>query len=457
MVSDGAVPKIGLATPPTATAPGAPVEVAVPAPVPPDPNPSWNMETFLGGVKIVPGSAVKQSLQEISSAQTVLKESTWGEGKLVAGLASVPAQMSLAKAERSYTAWQNNIDEAKNAVAKTVDVPIAHQLAQLSLLATLMLPSSGESALKAASFTVPIVGLFGAPTAAAVAGQLVSEARVNGQVYRVVPFVMSRGVNEIARISINNGPRIPVVLDTGSSGTSTTSQYVGQTGLGPSTGMGSSGYGDGPTAVYYNYDKYTTKIKLGRGILTGPTTVNVVTEETAQGYNSYQYPDGIVGVVGQAANRGAGPNNFVTLPGELKDGALMVQFKYWGVTVLGPNPLPVRVSVPGVPDAYVQVQINDGPKQLAKGVIDSGGVQGLMPIEIMPGKPGEIVPAGTKISVYNRDGSTLLYSYTTTKTNSPSFTESEDFNTGNVPFRLGQIYVDYSQKDGIGTTAFAYF
>lgn len=427
----------------------------LPAALPPGPDPSWSMETFLGGVKIVPGSAVKIALQDVSSARTVLNQATWGAGKPLAGLASVVPQVFLASASHDLTSWQNNIDGAKNAVADTVNVPIAHQLAQLSLLGTLLLPSMAESALFVAAQTVPLVGLFGASGAATVAGDFVADARVNSQVYRVVPFVMSKGVNEDTHISVNNGPRVPVVLDTGSSGTSITMQYVGQQGLGPSTGQGESGYGEPPAGITYKYEKYTTRIDFGGGVVTGRTTVNIVTKDTEQGYNTYQYPDGLVGVFGQAANRGAGPNNLVTLPGELKDGALMLQGKYFGVMVLGPNPLPVRASVPGVPDAWTQVRINDGPLQLAKGLIDSGGVWGDIPSSLL-GQTGGTLPVGTKISVYTGDGASLLYSYTITKTNAPTVSSGDVFNTGDVPFQLGPIYVDYSQKDGIGTTAFDY-
>lgn len=441
------------ATAPTGNARNAVAEIQTAAPT----DPSWSMDSYLNGVKIVPGASVQLARQQISDAKEVLDAGTWGSGKVLAGLASIAPQMFLAQAQWSLSRWQDTIEEAKQSVADTIGVPIVHQLAQLSLLNTLTLPGRAEIALKGAALTVPLVGVFGAPGAAADAKALIGEAQENGQVYRVLLFKMRSGYNEVGQVSVNKGPRIPVVLDSGSSGLSTTMPYVGKEGLGPSTGQGEGGYGTGETAVYYTYDKYTTTVDLGKGAVTAPSTIAIVTDKTAQGYNNYQFPDGIVGVLGFAANRGSGPNINVTLPGELKDGVLLWQFRGWGLMVLGPNPMPVRTSVPGVPDAYVQVSINGGPKKEAKALIDSGGVNGELPASILgTGQTEGDVPVGTLISVYTRDGSTLLYSYTTTAENTPKVTTSDEFNTGNAPFQLGPIYLDYSQPDGIGTTAFNY-
>ena len=60
------------------------------------------------------------------------------------------------------------------------------------------------------------------------------------------------------------------------------------------------------------------------------------------------------------------------------------------------------------------------------------------------------------MSVYTRDGQTLLYSYTTTEAQPLGISETDEFNTGNIPFQLAPIYIDYSQPDGIGATVFNY-
>ena len=419
-------------------------------------DPSWNMESYLGGVEIVPGSSVLLAREQIAEAQQILAAGTWGTGNLPAGVASLVPQLFLTQAAWALSTWQDSIEQAKSSFADTVGVPILHELAGLSLLATTMIPSLATVALEAASLTVPIVGVLGARDAATAALGLVEQSQLNGLVYAAVPFLMGQGVNQTATVSVNGGPWAPVVYDTGSSGLSITMPYVGQSGLGPSTGSGDGAYGEGPSIVRYQYNTYTTQVGLRDRISTGPTTVNIVTDATSQAYNNYQFPSGIVGVLGMAANRGTGPNNVVALPGELKDGVLLLQFGWWGLAVFGPNPLPARVSVPGAPDAYAQIQINDGPKQAVNAIIDSGGVYGYVPASLVPGQTESYLPTGTRVSVYTGDGQTLLYSYTTTEAQPLGISEGDEFNTGNIPFQLGPIYIDYSQPDGIGATVFNY-
>lgn len=421
-------------------------------------DPSWNMTSYLGGVKIVPGSSVKLAQQEIAAAREVLQTGTWGAGNVAAGLVSLLPQVFLAQAAAALTTWQHSIEGVKSAYAETVGVPVIHELVGLALIGTMMVPSVATVALEAASLTVPWVGVLGAFDAAAQASQLVDEAQMNGLVYAVMPFLVGANSIQTGNVSINGGPWSPVQLDTGSSSLTTTNQYVGQDGLGPSTGTGVGSYGEGPTAVEYIYDSYTTHFNLPNRISTGPTTVNIAQPGISeQIYNSYTYADGVVGVLGLAANRGVGPNNIVTLPGELKNGVLLLQFGLWGLAVFGPNPLPVRASLPGAPDAYAQVQINDGPKQRVDAVFDSGGVYGSVPASVVgTGQTSGDLPFGTRISVYTGDGQTLLYSYTTSAERSTDVYEAKDFNTGNIPFQLGPVYFDYSQPDGIGTIAFSY-
>lgn len=151
-----------------------------------------------------------------------------------------------------------------------------------------------------------------------------------------------------------------------------------------------------------------------------------------------------------------------SLPGELSDGFTLYQnrglFGLRGVLIFGPNPYPVRVSVPGTPDAYVQVAINDGPKQDANAIIDSGGVYGTLPAYLIGG--GSSVPSGTKISVYNGDGSVLLYTYTVGASDAPTVVDSgELMNTGYIPFQQGPVYINYAADaapGGIGSTDFVY-
>ena len=124
-----------------------------------------------------------------------------------------------------------------------------------------------------------------------------------------------------------------------------------------------------------------------------------------------------------------------------------------GVSVLVVVPEMVQsaaagVPVVGAPFTGLDVSINNGVMQPVSAVIDSGGEQGYLPSSVSGS-----VPAGTHISVYTSDGSTLLYSYTTTAENSPAVVSGAPMNTGNEPFALVRVYISYSPS-GEGTTIF---
>ncbi len=86
-------------------------------------------------------------------------------------------------------------------------------------------------------------------------------------------------------------------------------------------------------------------------------------------------------------------------------------------------------------------------------MFDSGGLYGTIPASVLgTGQTTGYVPAGTIISVYTPDGHTLLYSYTTTGTNSPYVTGSR-METGYEPFAQQPVYIGYSPS-GVGTQTF---
>ena len=60
------------------------------------------------------------------------------------------------------------------------------------------------------------------------------------------------------------------------------------------------------------------------------------------------------------------------------------------------------------------------------------------------------VPAGTTITVENSSGQ-VLYSYTTTATNTPTVVSGGSLNTGFEPFSQFPVYISYSPS-GTGTT-----
>ncbi|OYN75221.1 PecA family PE domain-processing aspartic protease [Mycolicibacterium sphagni] len=431
------------------------------------PDPTYGNESYLPGNEvIVPGSAVKLALQQIAQTQSLLQAKTWGTGNVVAGVASVVPQMFLTEAAWALNTWQNSINGAKASVANTTGVPVAHQLAQLSLLATLMLPTAAGLALNAADLSVPVVGLLGSPTAASEAAGLIGAAQTNGQVY-ALRLMRTVGTSQIVYISVNGGPVVPVQLDTGSSGLTILRKYVGQNNLGPATGSGESGYGDGSFSVSYTYHTYMTTVDFGSGAVTAPFNIKIVDADSEAAFDNYGTAGiGTVGTLGIGANSGSGPTVPALLPGETKDGVLMYQniIGSWGLVVFGPNPLPSKGSVAGGPIGNVQVQVNDGPKTTLKTNVDSGGVYGGLPYSVAgdarQGQTQSLKP-GTKVSVYSADGQTLLYAYTITNSNSPVLydeaTSSSLPNTGMIPWQLGPMYIDYGTPDRLGATDFDYF
>lgn len=429
-------------------------DVASAASVPnPAADPSFSMVSWVPGDTITPGASVQVALQQISSTQDLLNEQTWGSGNVFAGIVAVVPQMLLSGASSSLSNWQTSTPGAQQAVADTVDVPVMHQIAQLQLLNSLLMPSIAQAELNAAALFIPLVGVFGASDAAAQATTLLNSAKQNARVYGVVPLTMYAGTEPIVYISVDGGPKVPVLVDTGSSGLVISSSAVGS-GLGTATGSGTGAYSGGLT---YDYNTYDATVDFGNGVTTVPTSVNVVDPSDDSAFTTYFAPAGVVGVLGIGANSvGPGPSHPATsLPGELSDGVLI--FQDLGIMVFGPNPLPARVSVPGTPNANLQIQVGNGSKVPVNAIIDSGGVYGTMPSYIIGGSQttGNL-PAGTKISVYTNDGQTLLYTYTTKAGNGPTVITDTLHNTGNEPFAQGPVYIDYSPDNGIGTTIFDY-
>ncbi|MEX1176221.1 MAG: PecA family PE domain-processing aspartic protease [Mycobacterium sp.] len=433
---------------------------ALPAAAPPAPgaDPSYNMASYLPTEPIVPGIKVALAVQQISDAQALLNQQTWGSGNIAAGVASIVPQLFLAEAAWSLTAWQNNMPGASQAIATTAGIPLIHQLTQVNLLVTMALPVFAEASLTGAALLLPLVNLLGAAIAPTQA--LVGQARSNGKVYAFVPVQMRAVTEPVVSVSVNNGPGNPMLVDTGSSGLIIT-RGSAPGDLGEPVATGEVTF-SGDLTKSFRYTTYVTTVDFGGGAVTAPTAVNIVDEADAAAFEEFLRPAQVVGILGVGANTyGPGPDGYTipttSLPGELSNGFLLYQgalLGLFGVMVFGPNPLPTRVSVPGAPDAYVTVSVNDGPKQTAYSIIDSGGVYGTLPAYLIGGASS--VPPNTKISVYTADGQTLLYSYNTIGTNSPTVVgDGALMNTGYIPFQQGPIYVNYAAPDRIGSTDFA--
>lgn len=263
------------------------------------------------------------------------------------------------------------------------------------------------------------------------------------------PLQLVNTTEPVVFISLNGGQMVPVLLDTGSTGLVMDSQFLTQN-FGPVIGTGTAGYAGGLT---YNYNTYSTTVDFGNGLLTLPTSVNVVTSSSPGTLGNFLSRSGAVGVLGIGPNNGfPGTSSIVTaMPGLLNNGVLIDESA--GILQFGPNTLTGGITISGAPISTVAVQIDNGPLQQAPVMFDSGGINGTIPSALASLPSGGFVPAGTTISVYTSDGQTLLYSYTTTATNTPFVTSGGVMNTGHVPFAQQPIYVSYSPT-AIGTTTF---
>ncbi len=435
----------------------------VPAPAA---NSAPSTESWLPDTPIVPGAHVQLALQEIAAAQGVIQNQTWGSGNIIAGLAAIVPQVFLAGAALSLTAWQVTNPGAQDFLAAVSGIPIIAQVAQLNLIGTMLWPGVADFSLAGAQLFLPVVGWFGAPAAVALAQPLIASARENGTVYAIVPLSVKLGTQPVASVSINGGRRAPLLVDTGASGIVVLPSVVPNVDQLTNVGSGDSCFSGG---LCYHYETYETSVDFGGGAVTDAGYVNVVTDneeypDSVENFQSYFNwgADGIVGVGANTAGPGPAPIPNSVLPGELSDGVLIWQnllpFGLGGLMIFGPNALPTRVSLAGAPDAYVKVSINGAAQTDAGAIIDSGGVFGTLPVANAPAGsvPGEDLPAGTKISVYALDGTTLLYTFTTLSGASATpIIDSGLMNTGNAPYQQNPIYLNYAAPDGIGSTDFS--
>ncbi len=287
-----------------------------------------------------------------------------------------------------------------------------------------------------------------------------------------VPLQMNNTTQPQVNISVDGGPSIPVLVDTGSVGLLIPWWDLGFNGLTLPIGFGEESYGGGDNYgfhVFYAVMPSSTvdfgnDIFTGTDIVTKPTSIDVELFAWPTSLNSHLggTAEGILGI-GPNAN-GPGPSSPTTaLPGDLGQGVFIDQALVTnstgseGVLGFGPDPLRGGVPVVGVPypESKLEVSINNGPLQPVTGEFDSGGVYGTLPASILGYTPDSgVVPAGTLISVYTQDGD-LLYWYLTNAQNGPTVTTSNTMITGYVPFQLQPVYISYNPS-GIGTVTFGY-
>ncbi|BCI78930.1 hypothetical protein MTY66_05550 [Mycolicibacterium sp. TY66] len=392
-------------------------------------------ETWQPGQTVTADEYINTALTEIAQARTLLGTS-WVNGY---------SRYELRMAATYLTTYQANQQTLMDAYAAN---PTATNLSALKSNEALI--GKAVTALKTARYW----------SANRDIKAIIVDATTNARIYASVPLSMYAGVEPIVTISVNGGPSIKVLVDTGSSGLVVNAKNVGQTGLGNSVGTGTGAYSGGLT---YTYNTYNTTVNFGNGLVTTPVPVDVITDPAQQtAFANFLKYNGVVGVLGVGTNAvGPGPGLVTTgLPGALKNGIYIDEASK--TLTFGPNPLPARVSTSGSPNVIGSITIN-GVNTPINLLIDSGGVYGTIPSTLVNssqmtavnGTDGTVsyylLNAGTPISVYDADGN-LLYSYTTTSTFRPTVTtddyNAELSNTGAMPFLHNRIYIDYSTANG---------
>ncbi|MFL0241308.1 PecA family PE domain-processing aspartic protease [Mycobacterium sp. SMC-17] len=392
-------------------------------------------ETWQPGQTVTADEYINTALTEIAQARTLLGTS-WVNGY---------SRYELRMAATYLTTYQANQQTLMDAYAAN---PTATNLSALKSNEALI--GKAVTALKTARYW----------SANRDIKAIIVDATTNARIYASVPLSMYAGVEPIVTISVNGGPKIKVLVDTGSSGLVVNAKNVGQTGLGESVSSGTGGYSGGLT---YTYDTYNTTVNFGSGIVTAPTSVNVITDPAQQAaFAKFLANNGVVGVLGVGTNAvGPGPGLVTTgLPGALKNGIYIDEVGR--KLTFGPNPLPARVTTSGSPNVIGSMTVN-GVNTPINLLVDSGGVYGTIPStmvdssQLVPIKNTDgtvayyVLKAGVPISVYDADGN-LLYTFTTTSSYRPTVTfddyNAELSNTGAMPFLHNRIYIDYSTANG---------
>jgi PE family len=282
--------------------------------------------------------------------------------------------------------------------------------------------------------------LFGSYGAGGQTGASLGTGGVSMQVYG--------GTEPVVDISVNGGPSVPVLVDTGSTGLVIPLRDIRLFNLGLPTGVGTGAYSGGLTYFYVTFD---TTVNIG-GMLSS-TPVDVVVFGFPTPFGNFASSNGAAGIMGIGVNAGGpGPSSPVSgLPSTMNKGVLINEPEGY-LQFANTNPLPAYTSTDGAPMSFLKLSIDGGaPQNVPGSFIDSGGVYGTIPSSVTGS-----LPAGTVITVYNNAG-TELYQYTTTATNSPTVTSvsGDSMNTGFEPFAQGPVYISYTPS-GVGTTVFDY-
>jgi hypothetical protein len=270
-------------------------------------------------------------------------------------------------------------------------------------------------------------------------------------------------------ISVGGGPSIPVLADTGSEGLVVPWYDISLQNLfslGSPITTGTVGYGgtlNDPNIEVF-YAEYDETISFGNGLVTSPTPVELelfaypasfsnIFNPQDWSFEGYEGSNGADGVLGLGNGVTPGPSVVGALPGDLSDGVLVNEPA--GYLEFGPNPLPEYTAISGAPVTNLEVAVGGGGAVPIGAAIDSGGVYGAIPSDILGGATvGDQLSSGTEIEVYTSSGQ-FLYSYTAELPNSPTVTSADTMNTGWEAFQAYPIYMTYD-PNGVGETVFDY-
>ncbi|OBI91332.1 PecA family PE domain-processing aspartic protease [Mycobacterium asiaticum] len=268
------------------------------------------------------------------------------------------------------------------------------------------------------------------------------------------------GTRPTLQVSVDGGPFVQATVDTGSNALLFAPQDVDLAALGTPTQTGLTyNFGSPGDRTVVTYNVYKAALNFGNGIMTQPTTVGVITSEVYNG--TPVRPETLIGVAANVNNPVFRTVAVQQLPGLLANGILVNQPGHY--FLFGDNPLPGTVSAFGSPFTDdLKLMVNDTPVQpVSLSVIDTGGVNGAIPSNLLPADlqnilPGQPLPAGTRITVLV--GDTVIYTQiagggidSTRATVSTAL--GGFFNTGNYPYTLMPIYHSYLPA-GMGTVVF---
>ncbi|CPR13408.1 PE-PGRS family protein [Mycobacterium bohemicum DSM 44277] len=272
----------------------------------------------------------------------------------------------------------------------------------------------------------------------------------------------ANGGRPTVTVSVNDGPQVQALMDSGSTAALFPESMVNPASLGTPGQQSQYAFGPPEDRTIDFYTTYTAVLNFGDGVLTKPMTIGVITAETHNGM-PVTPNEAILGVGANTENL----PNFATspvqqLPGALSQGVLFNEQAAHPYVEFGPNPVAPFASVSGAPVTDdLTISVNNGAFQdLTGAFVDTGGNGGNIPSDIVNGyQPGQYLPAGTQIQVdipNGQGGAEQLYSETV-GANSMQVTVSQTapppngpgaFNTGNYVFKQMPIYFSYSPAGG---------